>query len=313
MNEQGIALGSGVIRQNYSDFQVDEILPFEPDGDGQHVLLHVRKTNLNTTEVANKLAKLAGVPVSAVGYAGLKDRRAITTQWFSVDLSGKSEQDWADGITADIEIMSVHRHGKKLRRGSHTANRFQIVIRELQLGDEAELQARLAVIAKQGVPNYFGPQRFGFYQGQHGSNLFTAWKAAQSNKANKAFQRFSRQRKSLAISAARSWVFNQQLTQCVESDDWQTCNDESWPTLELFTNQASVAGVAAEMQPLLTWLAKQRLSPQRRSMVLMPEALAWELSEELADATLTLRFELRRGGFATAVLRELLDINSANH
>ena len=115
----GKPVSIAVIRSSPEDFIVNEQLSFEPDGNGQHVYLRVQKTNLTTQEVANLLAKFADVKLVAIGYAGLKDKHAVTVQWFSVDLAGKPEPDWGDLQTENLKVIEVVRHSRK--KGVHSA------------------------------------------------------------------------------------------------------------------------------------------------------------------------------------------------
>ena len=133
------------------------------------MLLHIRKRAMNTEQVARVIAKLAGVPAQDVGFAGMKDRNAVTTQWFSVGLAGREEPDWSAMNDDRLEVLSGARHGRKLRRGALQGNRFVLRIRELE-GDRECIEQRLKAIAAQGVPNYFGAQRFG----REGGNLARA-------------------------------------------------------------------------------------------------------------------------------------------
>ena len=129
----------GEIRCRPEDFQVDEIPAFTADGSGEHCLLQIEKRNCNTDWIAGRLADLAGVPRRDVGYAGLKDRNAVTRQWFSVRLAGRAEPHWGklDGET--IRVLETVRHGRKLRIGALRGNRFRILVRTLQ-GDTGALQ-----------------------------------------------------------------------------------------------------------------------------------------------------------------------------
>ena len=108
---------SASIREQVDYFQVNEKLPFEPDGEGGHVWLSIQKRGMNTDWVAKLLAEFSQVPPVDIGYAGLKDRHAVTTQWFSVKTEGKVEPDWALFEQEGIEIVQQTRHGKKLKRG----------------------------------------------------------------------------------------------------------------------------------------------------------------------------------------------------
>jgi tRNA pseudouridine13 synthase len=198
------------LRCQPEDFIVDEQLAFGPDGDGEHVLLRVRKTTANTEWAARRLAALAGVPTKAVGYAGLKDRYAVTTQWFSVHLGRLPEPRWRVLAEEGIEVLEQHRHRRKLKRGNLAGNRFTIRLRQVK-GDRDAAAQRLQTLAEQGVPNYFGPQRFG----RNEANLLRA-QALFAGAAPRA----SRHQRGLWISAARSQLFNELLARRVERGDW---------------------------------------------------------------------------------------------
>ncbi|KAG1654005.1 tRNA pseudouridine synthase D [Nymphon striatum] len=118
---------TGVIRSCPEDFQVDEIPVFEPSGKGEHVLLHIQKTGENTDWVAGILAKIAGVPRRDVSYAGLKDRNAVTTQWFSVQMPGKEAPDWKKDLPDSIVLLDETRHDRKLKRGTLKGNQFKLI------------------------------------------------------------------------------------------------------------------------------------------------------------------------------------------
>ncbi len=137
----GSAPARGRIKQYADDFSVTEILGFEPQGEGPHVWLQIRKRDTNTRWLAGALARLAGVPGRDVGYAGLKDRAAATTQWFSVPVEGRTEPDWRGIASAQVEVLRVTRHRKKLRRGVQMGNRFQIRVQGLE-GDREAIASR---------------------------------------------------------------------------------------------------------------------------------------------------------------------------
>lgn len=196
-------------KQKPEDFIVDEILPFELCGQGEHVWLQVRKQGENTEWLAKELARIAGVRKRNVGFAGLKDRHAITTQWFSVHLPGKPDPDWSVLESGEIKVLNVLRHAKKLKRGALKQNRFSIVLRSVT-GETSQLIKRCEVIKQNGVPNYFGKQRFGHDMG----NLQSALKMFTTD------VRYPRHKKSIFISAVRSWIFNCILSQRLSDATW---------------------------------------------------------------------------------------------
>lgn len=168
----GEPCGSAVLKAVAEDFQVDEVLDIALSGEGEHLWLWVEKRNLNTEEAARRIARAAGVPLKMVSYAGLKDRQALTRQWFSLHLPGKSDPELAAAENESLKILQRSRHQRKLQRGAHSANGFTLRLTELR-GERAALDARLERIRNLGVPNYFGLQRFGHEGGNvHGAREF---------------------------------------------------------------------------------------------------------------------------------------------
>ena len=327
----GGPLATGVIRHCPEDFIVDEIAGFEASGGGEHVVLRIRKRNTNTDWLARQLARLAGVPARDVGYAGLKDRQAVTTQWFSVCLAGREEPDWSALNSEDISVLQVQRHSRKLRRGALRGNRFELRIREFA-ADAAQLDDRLRTIQARGVPNYFGEQRFGI----DGANLEQA-RAMFEGKRIK-----SRHQRSMSLSAARSWLFNHLLAQRVERQIWDRAipgdvmllagsnsyfvmdevDDEIRRRVADFDihpagilwgrGRAESRGEAAALEAALAdrfplfceGLERAGLKAARRALRVRPENLQWTHRPE--QQQLELRFELPPGAYATAVLREIV-------
>jgi tRNA pseudouridine13 synthase len=322
---------SGSLRRQPEDFRVTELASVEPGGDGEHVWLWIRKRDTNTDHVATLLAKLAGVHPRAVGYAGLKDRRAVTEQWFSVHLPGVPEPDWQSLDPAAVTVLRHVRHARKLQRGTLRGNAFVITVRDIG-GSRELLEQRLTRIAADGVPNYFGAQRFG----SNGTNL----RIAQQLFANPRL-RLSRGRRSLALSAARSLLFNRVLSRRVADGTWngvlpgdamQLAGSHSYfvveaPDADLQRRLAAhdihptgpLAGrgdspvrgaclalenaVLAEFGALLQGLAAAGLKQERRALRLPVGDLEWHWPEA---NTLVLAFALPAGSYATSVLRELV-------
>ena len=194
------ALGPVVLqarmRGSPEDFRVDEVDGFEPSGSGEHLLLDIEKRGMNTGFAAKRIAEWAGVPESAIGYAGMKDRHAVTRQRFSVHLPGREAPDVA-GLQDDaLRVLGQARHARKLPRGALAGNRFDLVLRDVQ-GDADAIDTRLRAIASRGVPNYFGEQRFG----HGGGNVAEAL-------AMFDVRRVRREQRGLLLSAARSELFN---------------------------------------------------------------------------------------------------------
>lgn len=322
----------GRLRVTPEDFQVCEEMGFTLDGAGEHVWLWVRKRGANTDWVAKRLAERAGVPSGAVSYAGLKDRHAVTEQWFSVHLPGKSDPDWRIDPHPDFTVLNAVRHSRKLRRGALSGNVFRITLRDLE-GDPAELAARLECIAATGVPNYFGEQRFGREVG----NLARA--EAMFSGQEKVRDRHQR---GLYLSAARSALFNAVLARRVIEGHWNVAlsgevlmlaGSHSFFTVEKVdeTIQQRVTvfdvhptgplwgagalcsrGAVRELEETVVatfpifrdGLAAAGLTQERRALRLMVEAATLEC---LDTRTAVLNFRLPAGAYATTVLRELLD------
>jgi tRNA pseudouridine13 synthase len=328
----GEALGSAVLKATAEDFQVDEVLDIPLSGDGEHLWLWVEKRGLNTEEAARRIAKAAGVALRTVSYAGLKDRQALTRQWFSIQLPGKADPDLSAAQSDTLRILKTTRHKRKLQRGAHAANGFTLRLTQL-VADKEGLQARLEMIARQGIPNYFGAQRFGY----QGGNLGEAREYA-------ARQALPEQRavRSRLLSTARSYLFNQVLAARVADGSWQRaqvgdllaftdsrsffpageaeCNDPRLAILDLHPtgplwgsgpSPASGAAFALEQATgereaaLRDWLVRAGMEHERRILRLPIGGLTWHYPE---PDILQLEFVLPAGCFATALVRELVDL-----
>lgn len=300
-----------VFRSELEDFCVDEELGFAPCGEGEHVYLQVRKRGDNTDWVARQIARLAGVQPMDVGYCGLKDRRAVTTQWFSVYLpipkaAAASEPEWRDLNSDSVTVLQVCRHRQKLRRGAHRGNRFEIRLRDLSTPVNSN---RLERVFQQGVPNYFGEQRFG----HDGNNLAVAEALLTGERRIK-----NRQKRGLMLSAARSFLFNRVLAQRVTDDSWQQCLpgdvQASHPTGPLWGRgrplvaEQTLTVESAVLTPWQHWcegLEHVGLVQERRNLCLQPESASWHT----IGGDLILRFSLPPGTYATAVLREIAHLH----
>ena len=321
---------TGVLRAEVDDFRVDEVLGFDPTGSGEHAFLTIEKRGANTEWVARQLARAAGVAPVAVGFAGLKDRHAVTRQVFTVQLAGRVDPDWSALAIPGVEVMSATRHNRKLKRGAHRGNRFRILMREVR-GDAAAIDARLAAIGARGVPNYFGEQRFG----RDGGNVALAEALFEG-------RRLPREQRGIALSAARSELFNHVLARRVLDGSWDRAlegevwmldgthaifgpqpYDEalaqrlaafdihptgpSWGAGELRSNDAVRELELAAIEPhasLARGLEREGLSQERRALRLVAHDFAhsWEAPDRLL-----VEFGLGAGSFATTLLRELCD------
>lgn len=322
---------AGRMRSVPEDFEVIEELGFEPDGAGEHAFVYVRKRGANTDWVARQLAAHAGVQADAVSYAGLKDRHAVTEQWFSVHLPGLADPDWNTFAAEGVTVLCSARHGRKLRRGALAGNRFRLVLRDLD-GDPAGVLERLATVAAAGVPNYFGEQRFG----REGGNLARA----EALFAGRLRER-DRHKRGLYLSAARSFLFNELLAERVRDGSWDralpgevlmldgthsvfACAEPDATLVErlargdvhptgplwgrggsLATGRAAVAEVrlAQTHAALCAGLEAAGLEQERRALRLPVREAGGEV---LAGDVVRVAFRLPAGAYATAVLRELL-------
>ena len=328
----GPPAASGRRRAAPEDFQVREVMSFTLDGDGEHVWLWVRKRAANTDWVARRLAQRAGVSPGAVSYAGLKDRHAVTEQWFSVHLPGQADPDWATDPDPDFTVLNAVRHSRKLRRGALRGNAFRLIVRELD-GDPAELTERFQRIVATGVPHYFGEQRFG----REGGNRERA-EALLSGRERVR----DRHQRGLYLSAARAELFNAVLARRVAAGTWNAALpgealmlagshshfaaeevDETlrqrvatfdlhptgplWGAGEL-RSSGSVREleeeVAATLPIFRDGLAAAGLTQERRALRLMVQDAMLEFP---APGVAALSFTLPAGAYATTVLREWVE------
>jgi tRNA pseudouridine13 synthase len=155
----------GVLKSSPVDFVVDELPLYEPCGEGEHLYLRVRKSNMSHEELIRQIAKVFGVSKRDVGIAGRKDLKAVTSQMVSVYLP-TSTGDVPD-VIGTIDVLESTWHTNKLRLGHLSGNRFSIRLREIDSQYHETISIRLQQLAKTGLPNAFGPQRFGNYGNNH--------------------------------------------------------------------------------------------------------------------------------------------------
>ncbi|WP_165671882.1 tRNA pseudouridine(13) synthase TruD [Metapseudomonas otitidis] len=333
----GEALGQAVLKAVAEDFQVDEVLDIPLAGEGEHLWLWVEKRGLNTEEAARRIARAAGVPQRAISYAGLKDRQALTRQWFSLHLPGKADPDLASAEGETLRILRQVRHKRKLQRGAHSANGFTLRLTALR-ADPAALEARLKTLAAVGVPNYFGLQRFG----HEGGNLLQA-----RHFAGQRVLPEQRNLRSRLLSAGRSYLFNRVLAARVANGNWNQaqvgdllaftdsrsffpageaeCADPRLAILDLHPTgplwgqgdspagaltQALEQSVALAEPALRDWLVEAGMAHERRILRLPIGGLTWHYP---GPDVLQLEFVLPAGCFATAVVRELVDLVPVGH
>jgi tRNA pseudouridine13 synthase len=333
----GEACGTALLKAVAEDFQVDEVLDIALAGEGEHLWLWVEKRELNTEDAAKRIARAAGVPLRMISYAGLKDRQALTRQWFSLHLPGKADPDLSAAVDASLSILKQVRHSRKLQRGAHAANGFTLRLTQLQ-ADHAALDARLTQIAAQGIPNYYGPQRFGF----EGGNLAHARHFAEGKSLPE-----KRNVRSRVLSAARSYLFNRVLAERVAAGTWNQalpgdllaftdsrsffpageaeCSDPRLAILDLHptgplwgAGDSAAGGVAQALEQqiaeqetaLVDWLAEAGMTHERRILRLPIGGLTWHYPE---PDILQLQFVLPAGCFATVLVRELVDLLPVGH
>jgi tRNA pseudouridine13 synthase len=323
---------AGRYRVAAEDFEVSEVLPFAPEGEGNHWLLRVRKVGVNTDRVAKDLAREAGCRPRDVGYAGLKDRHAVAVQHFTVptDRLAASPEQWAG---QSWRVVAADRVRKKLQRGALAGNRFRLLLR-LAPAARCAAGARLERAAIAGVPNYFGPQRFG----RGGGNVSGAreWFSAGREPG--------RRDRGMYLSAARSYLFNRVLARRIADGTW----DRLLPgELAVFAGSNSgfvvadpaqevrrlaigdihpsgpLPGEAGGLAPagealsledqllteegeLVAGLVAQRVKAHRRALRVIPSETAWEPAEE----GIRIAFTLPAGAFATSVVREVISVRS---
>jgi tRNA pseudouridine13 synthase len=330
----GAPVLAAAYRREPEDFRVEEIDGFVADGAGEHLLLTIEKRGENTVHVAKTLARWAGIGEVGIGYAGMKDRHAVTVQRFSVHLPKRVAPDLATLESPSVRVLHSAWHGRKLPRGALQGNRFVLRLRDVR-GDAAAIDARLQALATGGLPNYFGTQRFG----RDGDNVDAARRMF-------AGRRVPRDQRSILLSAARSELFNAVLAGRVGDGDWAAGTDgEVWmldgrqsvfgpealddalraraaagdihPTAPLWGRGESRSGPAlrareeawlAPFADLRDGLEAAGLKQERRATRVMAAELAW--SRPTPDE-LELRFVLPPGAYATGLLEQLGDVTEA--
>jgi tRNA pseudouridine13 synthase len=330
----GLPEARGVIRCSPEDFVVEEIARVQPLGEGTHLWLWVEKRGANTDWVAGELARVTGCARRDVGYAGLKDRHAVTRQWFSVAANETTNDSINTAEIEGVSILETSLHTRKLKRGTLDGNRFELTIRNFS-GDATQTEQRLQQIQATGVPNYFGPQRFG-----HGGRNVDRGLSLLSTKA-----RLPRNKKSIYLSAIRSFLFNLVVAERVQKGLWNHMLDGDLAMLDgtqsIFPcelpdeeiedrcnrldihpsgpmpgekgSQPGSDALELEQAVLQNWtqltgvLQSHRVQASRRSLRLYPAKLEWAFNGDV----LKLEFTLPPGTYATMVLREILVVSNA--
>ena len=322
---------TGRLKAEFTDFIVREELGYPLAGEGEFVAVKVRKTNANTLFVGEQLAKFVGISAKNMSYAGLKDRHAVTEQWFCLHLAGKETPDFSTFECEGIEILEVTRHNRKIRTGALKGNHFELLLRDVVETDE--LKQRLNQLQEIGFPNYFTEQRFG----RDGHNLTQAQRWASGEISVK-----DRKKRSFYLSAARSEVFNLVVSQRIADQQMQTVllgdylqlagsnsffevkaedlmqsqqrldeNDVLLTapligenSLEQNGNECEKA-IVAQHENLINLMKKERMNAARRAILCKPQDLRWQFEPE----GLRLTFFLNSGSYATGLVRELITLN----
>lgn len=203
---------TGVIKSQPEDFRVIENLGFEPCGEGDHLFLHIEKTNVTTPDLIDQVAREFSVKSRDIGYSGMKDKVAVTRQWLSVHLPGKMNSIEIKPSSV-YHLLSTGWHNKKIRPGSHRSNRFEVMVRAVtELSNQTQMQ--IEAIRQYGIANYFGVQRFGIRQ----DNVDRAIHAFSNDRRAR---KLNRTKRSWYISALRSYLFNAVLSRRIEKGHWK--------------------------------------------------------------------------------------------
>ncbi|MEC7546479.1 MAG: tRNA pseudouridine(13) synthase TruD [Pseudomonadota bacterium] len=300
---------TAVLKEHNADFVVTEIPLGLPSGEGEHVWLDVEKNGANTQYVAAQIAEFAGVRELDVGYAGLKDRYAITRQWFSVWMPKTQEPDFTSLNHPEFKIHSQARHIKKLRPGDLMGNHFDILLREVE-GDRVLIEHNLTQIKEHGVPNYFGPQRFG----QAGDNVANGYAML-----NREIRVRNKKKKGIYLSAVRSFIFNEVLAYRIQNQLWGkqipgdvldeqgVATGPMWGRGRPTTQDEALSiedAIAGQHASLCEGLEFSGLNQDRRALAAVPENLLWSWPE---TSQLRLTFSLPAGYYATSLIRECVE------
>ena len=337
-------VSTGIFKFQADDFLVVEDLGYQPCGEGEHQFIFVEKTNNNTAFVAEQIARFVNLPLRQITYAGRKDKYAVTQQWFGIHAPGKPDFDFSNFELDGVRILKQSRHNKKLRTGQLKGNHFTITLRQV-LHPEA-IEERLQEIARKGVPNYYGEQRFGVMrlsdmgEVQRGGNLVMAERMVNGETIR------HRNKRSMALSALRSWMFNEVLSRRLSTAQFdQVLNGDALiltGSNSFFINNAQeqertgsttqTRYEQSDLSPSAPLWGKGELATQNDALSL-EQSVASEQSEVVdflsqsgfeqerraikiwpsqlewlsKGDTFTISFSLPSGCFATSVLRECIE------
>lgn len=324
----------GQIRTVPEDFQVEEQPLYLPCGEGEHLYITITKRGLSTPDLVRRLSSSLGIKAQAVGVAGLKDARAVTTQM--VSLQGVTSER-AMELKIDDTLLNIHilgRHRNRLRTGHHAGNRFRLTIRQVADHAQETVPAVLAQLTTRGVPNYFGPQR----QGRDGDNYKTGAALLHDTRRR---EKMNRNQRIWYLNSYQSFLFNRILARRINQidkifvGDWAMKSDngacfqvddvekeqpradrfEISPTGILFgsrvswadgepgvTEEAVIAEAGATKDTLIAAAKACGFRGERRALRVPLAEPEWSLTDDI----LILSFTLPPGAYATSVLRELM-------
>ena len=318
----------GVLKLTPEHFVVEEIPLYEPSGEGSHLYITLRRSGQTTREVAGELASYFGLTVDNVGYAGLKDKDAVTTQTFSLPIE-LSEAQVRDKISNDTwEILAIKSHVNKLKVGHLLGNSFTITLAN-PTGSLADGQAICEMLKIHGVPNYFGEQRFG----RGGDNHQAGLDLLKSGRRGKGW------RDKFLLSAFQSFIYNRYLAARIEGGLFEAIltgdickkyatgglfvsEDGAVETERLMAKELSATGpifgakmkapqgpaadfesnILAELGLTRAEVDRAGVGDRRLNRLLIPE-LTFEDSPTFKGEFI-LKFALPKGAYATSVMRE---------
>lgn len=318
-------------RATPEDFEVEEIAAYPATGTGEHAFAFIEKRGLTTRDAVRALCERVGADPDAAGWAGLKDRHAVTRQWISI--FGASPDALLRADLEGIRVLEATLHPQKLRTGHLRANRFRIRLRRFERARIEELRWLLSELEQHGLPNYYGEQRFG----RDGNNAERAlrWVRGEARAPRAGFQR------KLQMSALQSQIFNRCVAQRVQSStlgkiypgdlvkkhesgglfvapdvEGTQARADAWeisPTGPIFgakmrwpegdaraREEALFADSGLTLDRLIKW---KRVAPGTRRFVRVPVV---NLQLTVSDNTVELDFTLPAGSYATILVREIL-------
>ncbi|GBD22825.1 tRNA pseudouridine synthase D [bacterium HR29] len=315
----------GRIRERVEDFVVEEVPAYLPSGEGEHLYLYVEKVGIATPQLVEHLRDAGGIPEAEIGTAGLKDKRAVARQWISIPRRCQERAAVLEEL--GVRILDARPHRNKLRTGHLAGNRFRVHIRAAR--DAESARRILARLAAEGVPNYFGPQRFG----REGENAVKGLAVLRG-------RRFGpRWLERLLVSSVQSLLFNEWLAERMrrglfdrflegdvakkhatggeftvtepETERERLLRFEISPTGPIFgrkMREAAGPARAFEDEILARYGLARQAFGRRRGDRRFARVPLREWSVEPSPEGLWVSFALPKGAYATAVLREVMKV-----